>query len=636
MKKSFSLLSSAFALIAICGFIFNSGVSFAGTPYNMQDLDNLVFPPAGWTVANTSQYNWIRTSYASGYGQGTASAVCDFYDYASGNFDLITSTLPVTTAGDSLVFDEAYATGVGGYPDRLDLFTSNDGGSTWTLLISLAGGTSGPLVTAPATNHLFVPTNTQWATKGYSLPVGTNKIKFEGVTGFGNNLYIDNIKIGSRYNNDVGADAIVAPKWGMAPATVAPKASVRNYGTTTQSFNVTMTINPGGYSNTQAVSNLAPGATTLLTFSNFSFAATNTYTIKTFSTLGGDQNIANDTITSTCVVTNTPRNIVLEYCTGTWCQWCPCGDNEAHNLVNAYPNTVVFAYHGASTDPWQTFNGQGIIGLLGFTGYPSGLIDRRYGPVNNGWGSFFTDGEYRYSQSPAATVNVTVTNLNYNSGTGALTVNFNATALTTLSGQYKVNYIITEDHLVYSQTGNSYCAGSSTWVHDDVVRSIINTTAGDNVNSGTWTTGQVYPLTTSTTVNAAWVSSNCKINVIIFKDNGSTSTDEIQQGMNQQINPLVGIHNENNGVPKTYTLEQNYPNPFNPTTNIHFSIPKDGEVSLKIYNTLGQLVATQLDGFVKAGNYNAEVDAANLASGTYFYTLSANDFVQTKKMILVK
>jgi hypothetical protein len=55
-----------------------------------------------------------------------------------------------------------------------------------------------------------------------------------------------------------------------------------------------------------------------------------------------------------------------------------------------------------------------------------------------------------------------------------------------------------------------------------------------------------------------------------------------------------------------------------------------------MYDAVGRLVATYLDGFVKAGHYNAEVDASNMSSGVYFYTLYAKDFVQTKKMVVVK
>ena len=212
----------------------------------------------------------------------------------------------------------------------------------------------------------------------------------------------------------------------------------------------------------------------------------------------------------------------------------------------------------------------------------------------------------------------------------------NATALTTLSGQYKVNYVITEDNLVYNQTGNSWCTGSPTWVHDWVVRTIVNAYNGTNVNTGTWNSGQTYPLSFTTTLNAAWQPNNCKFTVFIFKDNGSLSVSEMQGGYQANDYIISGTNNNGQETPVTYELEQNYPNPFNPTTNVHFSIPKNGNVSFKVYNSMGQLVETYLDGFVKAGKYNAEIDGSNWASGIYFYTLSSNDFVQTKKMILVK
>lgn len=59
-----------------------------------------------------------------------------------------------------------------------------------------------------------------------------------------------------------------------------------------------------------------------------------------------------------------PRRVVLEFVTGTWCQWCPCGDSAAEHILEAYPNAVVIAYHGASTDPWQNFPGSVIRTLL--------------------------------------------------------------------------------------------------------------------------------------------------------------------------------------------------------------------------------------------------------------------------------
>src|SRR4030095_6512765 len=307
-----SLLFSILIGLSVFGI---APVFATGTVYILADFENPYFPPAGWTVQNTTGHDVSRTTYCSGYGVGVSSAVIDFYDYVSGNFDLLTNTFPATTAGDSLVFDHAYATAVGGYNDRLDIYTSNNGGSTWTLLISLVGGNSGPLVTAPATNDLFVPTSAQWATKRYLLPVGTNKIKFNSVTAFGNNLYLDNVKIGVPYSNDVGVNSISDPKWGFVPGTKTPKAYVRNYGTTTQSFGVTMTINPGGYSNTQNVSNLAPGQTQLVNFLNFNFATPGDYTINASTSLGGDQNTSNDGTINTVTATTSPRKVILEFCT---------------------------------------------------------------------------------------------------------------------------------------------------------------------------------------------------------------------------------------------------------------------------------------------------------------------------------
>lgn len=91
-----------------------------------------------------------------------------------------------------------------------------------------------------------------------------------------------------------------------------------------------------------------------------------------------------------------------------------------------------------------------------------------------------------------------------------------------------------------------------------------------------------------------------------------------------------------NSVPRTYTLSQNYPNPFNPTTNIVYTVPKSGQVTLKVYNILGQEVVTLFQGFQNTGKYIATFDAAKLASGVYLYRLQAGNTTLTKKMLLMK
>jgi hypothetical protein len=89
-------------------------------------------------------------------------------------------------------------------------------------------------------------------------------------------------------------------------------------------------------------------------------------------------------------------------------------------------------------------------------------------------------------------------------------------------------------------------------------------------------------------------------------------------------------------VPQAFSLSQNYPNPFNPSTTIEFSLPKQSKVTLKVYNMLGQEVATLVSATLSAGRYSSQFDASKLASGAYVYRLTADNFMKTSKMMLIK
>jgi hypothetical protein len=99
---------------------------------------------------------------------------------------------------------------------------------------------------------------------------------------------------------------------------------------------------------------------------------------------------------------------------------------------------------------------------------------------------------------------------------------------------------------------------------------------------------------------------------------------------------VTGIENNNSELPIAFMLEQNYPNPFNPSTNFEFRIAQSGFVSLKIFDLLGRDVATLLSEKMEAGTYNKQFDAKDLTSGVYFYQLQVDNFVETKKFILMK
>ena len=85
-----------------------------------------------------------------------------------------------------------------------------------------------------------------------------------------------------------------------------------------------------------------------------------------------------------------------------------------------------------------------------------------------------------------------------------------------------------------------------------------------------------------------------------------------------------------------FKLEQNYPNPFNPSTSIKYQVPELSFVTIKVYDVLGNDVATLVNEEKPVGNHQIEFNAANLPSGIYFYRLQAGDYIETKKMVLMK
>lgn len=135
----------------------------------------------------------------------------------------------------------------------------------------------------------------------------------------------------------------------------------------------------------------------------------------------------------------------------------------------------------------------------------------------------------------------------------------------------------------------------------------------------------------------------CKVQMLIQSDslagthvNGAAIGNGLAVGITTDV-LLTGINNISSVVPGDFNLQQNFPNPFNPTTAIRFDMKKTANVTLKVYNAQGQEVATLINNeVVSPGTKEVTFGASNLGSGIYFYTLSAGDFRETKKMMLIK
>ncbi len=130
-------------------------------------------------------------------------------------------------------------------------------------------------------------------------------------------------------------------------------------------------------------------------------------------------------------------------------------------------------------------------------------------------------------------------------------------------------------------------------------------------------TGEVRSAPFTTT--GSWFSSRALVGVIRYVVNTATITSN---------NSLV--------LPNNFNLSQNYPNPFNPYTSIEFSIPSRSKVNIDVFDLNGRKVATLVNSELSAGTYNVKWDATEVSSGTYFYRMTAGNFYQTKKMLLIK
>jgi hypothetical protein len=120
-------------------------------------------------------------------------------------------------------------------------------------------------------------------------------------------------------------------------------------------------------------------------------------------------------------------------------------------------------------------------------------------------------------------------------------------------------------------------------------------------------------------------------------DIAKTLSDEIQDFYENNFGYPIVLNIDNDFVnPNDYSLSQNYPNPFNPTTTLRYELPQDGIVTIKLYDILGQEVTTIINEFKKADRYEVNFNAVGLASGVYIYRMKVNEFIESKKMVLLR
>ena len=183
--------------------------------------------------------------------------------------------------------------------------------------------------------------------------------------------------------------------------------------------------------------------------------------------------------------------------------------------------------------------------------------------------------------------------------------------------------------LTFDSDNNIYVTGYS---EDNSMNSDFYTIAYNSTGNKMWDKVYIGPGTGENNAKAVSLDKDGNIYVAGTSTGDTTGLDFALVKYSPVIN---GIKNEID-IPRSFSLEQNYPNPFNPTTDIKYSIPDNEFVELKVYDILGRKVATIEDEEEKPGTYDVTWNAINVPSGVYFYQLEAGNFIQTKKMIVLK
>lgn len=328
------------------------------------------------------------------------------------------------------------------------------------------------------------------------------------------------------------------------------------------------------------------------------------------------------------------RKALVEVFTNSHCPLCPAAHNTLDNYLMNSPNSgnINYIYYHMiypySTDQLYIQSAEGSAARHTFynpvAATPRGFFDGAIQGSTSGWGSSL---DARIMMTSPLTISL--------SGTRDEN-EFNISAEVTRTGDISdsdlnIYFVVAEDVF--------YAGNNGIQNHKHVMRKILPTTTGTpfTINpSETKTVGQNIPL------EALWDVDSLHVMVFI---QSNTSKMVYQSEMISYNQLTVTEVDDVIDVPSGFILEQNYPNPFNPNTKIRYTVASNvtgqmSKVVLKVYNLLGNEVATLVDEFKSAGSYEVEfqsaVNSQQLASGVYFYKLQAGSFVETRKMVFMK
>jgi N-acetylneuraminic acid mutarotase len=337
-----------------------------------------------------------------------------------------------------------------------------------------------------------------------------------------------------------------------------------------------------------------------------------------------------------------PLNALVEQYTGTWCQWCPYGADSLAAVSARYGDRMVrTSWH--DNDPMQISAWTAMNQWIGVSGFPTACVGRVTWPgqtelpIDRGaWG----DAVGYLVNNGASPVSLTISDKNWDAATGTLT--FKATIFfhQSMAADLRLTTILTEDDLNYAQKRYNMTTGTvetiNPYYHKSVVRAIepVDVLGLQLSSQNAFTTQATIEKTVTITAPSGFNAAKGHLVVYVHRLTDTQGPGPVQQAHGEPLG--VSTSADNAPVAGTFRLHQNYPNPFNPSTTLSYDVPRESVVTIAVYDAFGRLLRTVAEGTHAAGSYSIQLDGAGLASGTYFVTMRAGDFSQTRSMTLMK
>jgi len=324
-----------------------------------------------------------------------------------------------------------------------------------------------------------------------------------------------------------------------------------------------------------------------------------------------------------------PRRVLFESWTSSTCAPCAANNPILNAFIEAHWDTITAVkYHvgwpAPGNDPMYLFN-------------PTQSYDRRYyynvnavpwlnvdGVILDIWP--FTTIAFQNAMiqrlGVATPVSISVTDQRIPGDTIKATVVI--TKLSNLpAGTYYLRVMAVEKKIIYTTPPGT----NGETIFPEVFRRAFPNSTGTSITTSAGTETYIFKYKRES------VMVDSMMYTIAFLQNDNNK-EVLNSGLG--YGSITGINTDPGNIPDNFELAQNYPNPFNPSTTIKFAMPKDGSVSLRVYDVLGNEIKTLVDGYHKAGTYNIYFSGSEISSGVYYYKLITDGFNETKKMILVK